>query len=189
MQEIRAEMDRTDTLIDDPVCKARKKTSGSTYVKKDIPFVMIPQGSDLDDAEEAYYRLRDKFVPFIENTDEWGATTRYHVRKNCVTNKKSPRSVGYLYNGADKSRHIVLPGESEPLIMYGYHSYGGHYMFFRPDIVEVTWLLLCHIPEVALAACDKIYCTTEAYPAPDRSAYDSSLDRHQGMTKCYLCIE
>lgn len=92
-------------------------------------------------------------------------------------------NVGYLWD----SRAVgPLPDDFTELKkgeVYGLHTYGGYYGFFRPDLSEVIGLLSTVIPEHELANIEAIYVTTTMHPNGDLGmCYDNVQDRHRAMT-------
>jgi len=153
---------------------------------------MIPE-DELDDIEKVYHRYRNKLIPFVEKTID-GTIKRYHAKKPLPMS--NPQKVGYLYCGADFSRELKtdLDGKDHTTIL-GYHTYGGYYGFFRPDIIEVMWLLLKRFSGEEFGDCSnspldnysKIYITTTPFPTGDiNDCYDSKKDRHRGITRVYF---
>lgn len=68
----------------------------------------------------------------------------------------------------------------------GYHTYGGYWGFFRPDLDEVLRLFFLHpeLQRLDLNTVDRIYVTTNPYPSPDIShCYDKNEDRHKAKTR------
>jgi len=149
-------------------------------------FKMIPEDKlSLQAATEAYYRFREKIVPFVKKFTKDKGCCDYHTAK--PLSEKKPRKVGYLFCGASKTPLDVDLTKEIPIKLYGYHTYGGYYAFFRPDIIEVMWLIIDEIDEATLAAANKIYVTTEAYPNLNvNKCYDRIRDRHMAETIVYL---
>lgn len=71
--------------------------------------------------------------------------------------------------------------------LFGLHTYGGYYGFFRPDLTEVIHMLNTKISPEELGTIEKIYVTTEPYPdSKFTNCYDSVTDKHKGKTICYI---
>lgn len=81
----------------------------------------------------------------------------------------------------DRSSFIRIP-------LYGLHTYGGYYAFFRPDLEEVINLIdQSNDSRLKLENVERVYVTTEAHPSDNiRYCYDSKADRHRGETVCYV---
>jgi hypothetical protein len=93
----------------------------------------------------------------------------------------------------DQSARDFLHGKRDGLIkfeLYGLHTYGGYYGFFRPDAQEVFSLMLANIDQDLLLRCHRFYVTTDAHPSDKGSeCYDSKLDRHKARTTVWLQLQ
>lgn len=73
------------------------------------------------------------------------------------------------------------------LQMYGYHTYGGHNIFFRPDLIEVIHLINEQIPFDKLDTIERIYVSTVPHPSDDvYDCFDYVKNMHKGLTTCYV---
>ena len=170
-----------------------KKRKGDTkdkdfYLKrcKEITaaqFRMIPENKEeLKEAIGFYKEHKEKIIPYYDKP-----SGKYHVKDWPYPEDKNPRSFGYLYSGESDVKIEDDFDGVVPFSLYGYHTYGGYYGFFRPDIIEVTWLMLNEIDLKKLENAKKIYVTTDMYPSAHISdCYDSKLDRHKALTTVYL---
>lgn len=71
--------------------------------------------------------------------------------------------------------------------LLGYHTYGGYYGFFRPDIMEVLTLIDMSEDREEIMKADAIFVTTSSYPSPHISdCYNVKIDKHRGQTHLYL---
>jgi len=75
--------------------------------------------------------------------------------------------------------------------LFGLHTYGGYYGFFRPDLSEVIHLLdRSTDPLLEFDRVKRVYVTTEPYPSDTaigiNGCYDSKADRHRARTECYV---
>lgn len=71
--------------------------------------------------------------------------------------------------------------------LYGYHTYGGYYGFFRPDLNEVIHLVATVVPPEKLDGVKCIYVTTDMYPSAHvGQCYDVKKDMHRALTTCYV---
>ncbi len=141
-------------------------------------FSLIPaSGTNLLAAATLVKKYYDKIVPFDKDS-------YIHT----LPPKTELQSVGYLYSNATEHKIDRKKLDSlTPIRMYGYHTYGGYWGFFRPDIVEVFWLLLEHVTLQQLDTCKHIICTTKAYPCLSVSAcYDARVDRHKALSTVWL---
>lgn len=123
----------------------------------------------LKDAEKMF----SKFVPFI----------------NDKVVKKDPfvlsdlKSKGYLYSAEPTDPPQNVPAGLEEQTAYGLHSYGGYYMFFRPDFWEVLTLFTMLDVSKRIDDMEAVYCTTVPNGTGDlNDAYDRKADRHRGIT-------
>lgn len=93
--------------------------------------------------------------------------------------------VGYLWNSKGSLGPGPVPDFKDMRSgqLYGLHTYGGYYGFFRPDLSEVIGLLSTIIPPDELVFIRKIYVTTEM---PDGRVYDFNTDRHRGVTTYHI---
>lgn len=115
------------------------------------------------------------------------------------------KKAGYLYDAEsnireqgldehDKAFLAALRGKSEPegLIkkeLFGLHTYGGYYGFFRPDLWEVISMMLVTWSREELQAMKRFYVTTEAWPSDKVwDCYDNKADRHQARTTIYYSV-
>lgn len=149
-------------------------------------FKMIPENFHcLEEATKEYYNYKPKMIPFLRKIVKGKELVDYHT--NDPLPEKKPQEVGYLYSGASD---LVIEDDLQsrvPIKLYGYHTYGGYYGFFRPDVIEVMWLILREIDKKDLDFAKKIYVTTEAYPSLNcGQCYDSAKDRHMAKTLVYL---
>jgi hypothetical protein len=71
--------------------------------------------------------------------------------------------------------------------LYGYHTYGGYYGFFRPDLNEVIHLVARVVPDPAKVK--RIYVTTDTHPKTGKfiECFDYQKDMHRALTLCYVC--
>lgn len=71
--------------------------------------------------------------------------------------------------------------------LFGYHTYGGYYGNFRPDLNEVIHLIAAVVPDPDKV--DRIYVSTQPYPSDIGSAcYDSSVDMHRALTMAHCVV-
>lgn len=71
--------------------------------------------------------------------------------------------------------------------LFGYHTYGGYYGFFRPDLYEVIHMVATIVPFQKLSSVKRIYVTTDMYPSDKIwDCYDSKKDMHKAKTTCYV---
>jgi hypothetical protein len=71
--------------------------------------------------------------------------------------------------------------------LYGYHTYGGYYGFFRPDLKEVIHLIHTVIPLDQLHSVKRMYVTTDTHPTDNVGAcYDVKKDMHKAKTIVYV---
>ncbi len=113
-----------------------------------------------------------------------------------LVGKKSPctSEQSYMYsfkcdvNLDELDKKFVETQNADKIIdLFGYHTYGDYYGFFRPDIVEVIHMLHCKIPPKDLDQIERIYVTTEPYPKSDfEKCFDAKKDMHRGKTSCYI---
>ena len=71
----------------------------------------------------------------------------------------------------------------------GYHTYGGYWMFFRPDIIEVIDLMMRmeEFYDDNLSTVKRVYVTTKCYPSSlESECYNNQLDRHLGQTFFFI---
>jgi hypothetical protein len=79
------------------------------------------------------------------------------------------------------------PAIQEYYQLYGYHTYGGYWGFFRPDLTEVIHLLQAVVPLSELGSINRLYVTTEAYPSLNVNVcYDREQDMHRARTTVYV---
>jgi len=138
-----------------------------------MDFLLIPQtDAELNNATDLYDTYKDKLIC---------------MRNGKIVKCKStsnPRCEGYLYSAEDTDEEVPDLNKMKKYELLGLHTYGGYYQFFRPDIIEVFWLISqSNISEDELDKADKIYLTT----FPDEDFYDSKNDRHRAIT--YVFIE
>jgi hypothetical protein len=79
-----------------------------------------------------------------------------------------------------KSEHVVA--------LSGFHTYGGYWAFFRPDIMEVLTLIdMASSSNELIQKAKAIFVTTVPYGDGDvKSCYNTTLDKHKGLTSLYL---
>jgi hypothetical protein len=71
--------------------------------------------------------------------------------------------------------------------LYGLHTYGGYYVFFRPDFYEVIGLLSDELSLDELESVERIYITTEPHPNDDIAhCFDARKHKHRGKTTCHI---
>jgi hypothetical protein len=118
-----------------------------------------------------------------------GGINPYHLVERVCFGEMT--SVGYLYDPTDKigaddidTRFLAGPGE-KTADFAAYHTYGGYYGFFRPDMREVCILIRHNYPD--LSGIERIYVTTEPKgEGKPAECYDSKMDRHIGITTVYV---
>jgi len=90
------------------------------------------------------------------------------------------------YDAIDKE-FVCDPSRFKRVVLYGMHTYGGYYGFFRPDLKEVIQLLVQ--ADVNVLAYNHVYVTTEMWPSEDaKSCYDVTADRHRAKTTVYFPV-
>lgn len=129
----------------------------------------------------------DEYKKFKENIDK---------KNKIYIGKKGNLKDGYMYgfeekdvNSLDEIDKKFLESQSEfdKINLYGYHTYGGYYGFFRPDLTEVIHMLNTKISLTELNDIERIYVTTEAYPTYEiNDCYDRVKDKHKGLTTYYI---
>lgn len=86
-----------------------------------------------------------------------------------------------------KSNTKDLDDSFERHELYGLHTYGGYYGFFRPDMNEVINLVSSIVPIECIDEIDRIYVTTEPHPNSNvHNCFDYKQDRHRAQTTCYI---
>lgn len=138
----------------------------------------------INDGENDYYVIPS------EKNDARGLALCFYDKligfsngKRCqIPTKKNIGSCAYLWNETDDDMEVK--GEAD-YILHGMHTYGGYYGFFRPDLVEVFWLISQNIPVEKLEQAKKIYLTTQPRTG-NANDYNSKVDRHYGITRVYL---
>ena len=68
--------------------------------------------------------------------------------------------------------------------LFGYHTYGGYWIFFRPDLNEVIRLISTIVPPEDLErTVTRVWVTTQPYPNDNvREVYDRARDKHRAKT-------
>jgi hypothetical protein len=158
--------------------------TGQKRLKHEVCFRVIPEtstDSTINTAFNVFHKYYDKLIPF-SRTDEG------NFYMNEPLDRENPAGVGYLFCGRSNKRIDDDAFLIRPLELYGLHTYGGYYGFFRPDIIEALWLLLDTEDGLQkLKDCKKVYVTTEMYPSDNiRECYHRGKDRHQGKTLFYF---
>jgi hypothetical protein len=99
------------------------------------------------------------------------------------TPKKDKDELDKLFE-SDRSKFIKVS-------LYGLHTYGGYYGFFRPDLTEVINLIeQSSNPLLYFDTIERIYVTTSAHPSDNiNDCYDSKADRHKAETTCYVMMK
>ncbi len=126
-----------------------------------------------------------KFIPFKKDDNTI----------NIVT-KKFSKDEGYLYSSTSIPQNeydeIDIDFKNTykkkwiKKVIYGLHSYGGYWRFFRPDIYEVASLTYYKIPESDLENIDRIYITTKPISYNIDEVYDRKKDKHRAKTIMYI---
>jgi len=115
--------------------------------------------------------------------------TVYIGTKSPCTNTKS-----YMYNfkeedtkNLDSLDKEFIEKQEGRMELYGLHTYGGYYGFFRPDFYETIHLLNTKISLDELKDIKRIYLTTSPHPNDNIGfCYDSKKDKHRAKTTCYI---
>lgn len=156
------------SLVDNFVCSAS------------TPFI-VPAEVD----EPLMRKFYDKIVPFVDDAIQQFA---HAVPKPPFDQIKDH---GYLFTTDRDPTHPLPDFQScDKLELYGLHTYGGYYGFFRPDLTEVIGLLSEYITEDALDNIEKIYVTTEPSPSDNiAECFDYAADRHKGVTKAFVVMK
>lgn len=99
------------------------------------------------------------------------------------TPKKEKDELDKLFE-SDRSKFIKVS-------LYGLHTYGGYYGFFRPDLTEVINLIeQSSDPALYFDSIERIYVTTNAHPGDNiKLCYDYKTDRHKAETICYVMLK
>lgn len=144
---------------------------------------------DCDDLKKYYDKLR-AYKLFYKNNP---STDKPLIR---LCQKAEIAGVGYLFSVEELDEKELdkidkqfksLEGYGKKLELYGFHTYGGYYGFFRPDFTEVIHLLNTVVSLRDLDNIDRIYVTTEPHPSGDvRECYDYKKDKHKACTTCYV---
>jgi len=90
----------------------------------------------------------------------------------------------------DETDRMFLKNQEEGFVLhglYGYHTYGGYYGFFRPDLNEVVHLVARVVPDPTKVK--RIYVTTDTFPKSGNfmECYNNAKDMHRALTLCYVC--
>lgn len=112
-------------------------------------------------------------------------------------NKNKNLNDGYLYGMEEKKEDDCDEVDKKfvddklnnikKLVLYGLHTTGPYYGFFRPDLTEVIHMLSTELSVKDLDQIDRIYVTTEAHPDLKFSnCYDYKTNKHKGQTTFYI---
>jgi hypothetical protein len=84
-------------------------------------------------------------------------------------------------------KFIADQSSGEKIELYGLHTYGGYWGFFRPDLTEVIHMLNTKISLDELNNIDRIYVSTIPYPSDNiYDCFDNKADKHRALTTCYI---
>ncbi len=123
---------------------------------------------------------------------------KYDLTEKIVFGQKNSLTDGYLYSmvtlPADKETedHKLFRKEFEDKNMksfkkieiFGLHTYGGYWAFFRPDLTEVIHLLK---DSIDISSVRKMFVTTEPHPSSNiGECFDTKKDKHKALTTCYV---
>jgi hypothetical protein len=139
---------------------------------------------------ESYRRLYDLLRPFSESSER-----RPSLRKKVSFERI--KSEGYLWSDEVPPEKDLLDLEFERApdslgaateVLFGLHTYGGYYGFFRPDLDEVIRLMvLSGWNEKKLDSVSRVYVTTTPHPSDAAWAcYDRATDKHMAKTSLYV---
>ena len=128
-----------------------------------------------------FSRVDEKQVQYYKNMfDRDLVLGDYHLR--CPLPTKELRVTPFMYCGAKYSKKIEENlSLVEPVKLYGMHPCVGA-VLFRPDILEVTWLIF-HSKEARerLERCEKVYLTTRAWPIGCDNIYECCRTNSVGV--------
>jgi hypothetical protein len=117
-----------------------------------------------------------------------------------VVEKTTELDCAYLWDPKELGEKDALdlqfektPEDFNSVSLYGLHTYGGYYVFFRPDLEEVCNLIDSEFTKLQgsenfmLDKISRIYVTTNVIGDGNIGiCYDNKHDRHRAITKCYM---
>lgn len=181
-----------DTKID----AWNKKIKPFTHFQTNYLFVFGKVSLEAEFGSEHEQMTIDEYDRRKENK-ELPRFSTYHLIKK----PDSLSNQGYLWDkkpieSKDKDELDIKFEQKEldsfvQIELKGYHTYGGYYGFFRPDLIEVIHLLEHEVEcdRIIFEDIERIYVTTKPFSDNICEMYDAKIDRQKAITTCYLSMK
>lgn len=117
---------------------------------------------------------------YLDKTWKFHHTTKYAIKAKDMDLRNA-----YLWD-TPRDCQDGVPVTGEEHVIYGLHSYGGYWAFFRPDLTEVFNLLSDILPVSQLDLVDKIFVTTCPLHDDACENLDPDTDKHYGVSTVYI---